>query len=99
MGNFLFNLNRVAGSVITIAVAILTAFILTPWALLLGIPLIALSIIILFKPLRFNLITQPAYKTLANSMPSISTTEQEALEAGTSWWEKSYLWGSRLVAI
>ncbi|MED7934474.1 hypothetical protein QQN75_11575 [Acinetobacter baumannii] len=44
---FFFNLNRVTGSVITIAVAILTAFILTPWALLLGIPLIALSIIIL----------------------------------------------------
>ena len=56
-------------------------------------PLIVLSIIILFAPLRFNLITQPAYKTLANSMPSISTTEQEALEAGTSWWEKNYLWG------
>lgn len=82
-----------------IAVAILTALILTPWALLLGIPLIALSIIILFAPLRFNLITQPAYKTLANSMPSISTTEQEALEAGTSWWEKNYLWGTRLVTI
>ncbi|EPQ5618961.1 acyl-CoA dehydrogenase, partial [Acinetobacter baumannii] len=91
---FFFNLNRVAGSVITIAVAILTAFILTPWALLLGIPLIALSIIILFKPLRFNLITQPAYKTLANSMPSISTTEQEALEAGTSWWEKELFMGA-----
>ncbi|WP_147505683.1 hypothetical protein, partial [Acinetobacter baumannii] len=57
---FFFNLNRVTGSVITIAVAILTSFILTPWALLLGIPLIALSIIILFKTLRFNLITQPA---------------------------------------
>ncbi|EOZ9468435.1 acyl-CoA dehydrogenase family protein, partial [Acinetobacter baumannii] len=91
---FFFNLNRVTGSVITIAVAILTAFILTPWALLLGIPLIALSIIILFKPLRFNLITQPAYKTLANSMPSISTTEQEALEAGTSWWEKELFMGA-----
>lgn len=76
-----------------IAVAILTALILTPWALLLGIPLIALSIIILFAPLRFNLITQPAYKTLANSMPSISTTEQEALEAGTSWWEKELFMG------
>lgn len=56
--------------------------------------LIALSIIILFKPLRFNLITQPAYKTLANSMPSISTTEQEALEAGTSWWEKELFMGA-----
>ncbi|RZH12761.1 acyl-CoA dehydrogenase [Acinetobacter pittii] len=91
---FFFNLNRTIGSVITIAVAILTALILTPWALLLGIPLIALSIIILFAPLRFNLITQPAYKTLANSMPSISTTEQEALEAGTSWWEKELFMGA-----
>lgn len=91
---FFFNLNRTIGSVITIAVAILTALILTPWALLLGIPLIALSIIILFAPLRFNLITKPAYKTLANSMPSISTTEQEALEAGTSWWEKELFMGA-----
>lgn len=91
---FFFNLNRTIGSVIMIAVAILTALILTPWALLLGIPLIALSIIILFAPLRFNLITQPAYKTLANSMPSISTTEQEALEAGTSWWEKELFMGA-----
>ncbi|MEC6391476.1 acyl-CoA dehydrogenase [Acinetobacter pittii] len=91
---FFFNLNRTIGSVITIAVAILTALILTPWALLLGIPLITLSIIILFAPLRFNLITQPAYKTLASSMPSISTTEQEALEAGTSWWEKELFMGA-----
>lgn len=45
MGNFLFNLNRVTGSVITIAVAILTAFILTPWALLLGIPLLHLALL------------------------------------------------------
>lgn len=91
---FFFNLNRVIGSVITIVVAIVTALILTPWALILGIPLVALSIIILFAPLRFNLITQPAYKTLANSMPSISTTEQEALEAGTSWWEKELFMGA-----
>lgn len=91
---FFFNLNRIIGSVITIAVAIFTALILTPWALILGIPLIALSTIILFAPLRFNLITKPAYKTLANSMPSISTTEQEALEAGTSWWEKELFMGA-----
>ncbi|MCG9480619.1 acyl-CoA dehydrogenase [Acinetobacter pittii] len=91
---FFFNLNRTIGGVITIAVAIFTALIVTPWALILGIPLIALSIIILFAPLRFNLITKPAYKTLANSMPSISTTEQEALEAGTSWWEKELFMGA-----
>ncbi|WP_417934138.1 hypothetical protein, partial [Enterobacter cloacae complex sp.6730515] len=27
-------------------------------------------------------------------MPSISTTEQEALEAGTSWWEKELFMGA-----
>lgn len=91
---FFFNLNKVLGSCVAIIIAILSAFLLTPWSLLLGIPIIALSIIILVEPLRFNLITKPAYKTLANSMPSISTTEQEALEAGTSWWEKELFMGA-----
>ncbi|WP_202741547.1 acyl-CoA dehydrogenase [Acinetobacter calcoaceticus] len=91
---FFFNLNKVLGSGVAIIVALLSAFLLTPWSLLLGIPIIALSIIILVEPLRFNLITKPAYKTLANSMPSISTTEQEALEAGTSWWEKELFMGA-----
>ncbi|MND21664.1 Acyl-coenzyme A dehydrogenase [compost metagenome] len=91
---FFFNLNKVLGSGVAIIVAILSAFLLTPWSLLLGIPIIALSIIILVEPLRFNIITKPAYKTLANSMPSISTTEQEALEAGTSWWEKELFMGA-----
>ncbi|MBJ9720631.1 acyl-CoA dehydrogenase [Acinetobacter calcoaceticus] len=91
---FFFNLNKVIGSSVAIIVALLSAFLLTPWSLLLGIPMIALSIIILVEPLRFNLITKPAYKTLANSMPSISTTEQEALEAGTSWWEKELFMGA-----
>lgn len=91
---FFFNLNKVLGSSVAIIIAILSALLLTPWSLLLGIPIIALSIIILVEPLRFNLITKPAYKTLANSMPSISTTEQEALEAGTSWWEKELFMGA-----
>ncbi|CAI3102906.1 Acyl-coenzyme A dehydrogenase [Acinetobacter calcoaceticus] len=91
---FFFNLNKVLGSGVAIIVALLSAFLLTPWSLLLGIPIIALSIIILVEPLRFNLITKPAYKTLENSMPSISTTEQEALEAGTSWWEKELFMGA-----
>lgn len=91
---FFFNLNKVLGSSVAIIIAIVSAFLLTPWSLLLGIPIIALSIIILVEPLRFNLITKPAYKTLANSMPSISTTEQEALEAGTSWWEKELFMGA-----
>ena len=38
-------------------------------------------------------VSDPAYKMLAGAMPSMSDTEREALDAGTSWWEKSYLWG------
>ncbi|MCG2921711.1 acyl-CoA dehydrogenase, partial [Escherichia coli] len=77
-----------------IIVALACAFVFTAWSLLLGIPLILLSVILLVDPLRFGLITKPAYKTLANSMPSISTTELEALEAGTSWWEKELFRGA-----
>ncbi len=88
---FYFSVSRSVGSIVTIIVGLACAFVFTAWSLLLGIPLILLSVILLVDPLRFGLITKPAYKTLANSMPSISTTEQEALEAGTSWWEKELL--------
>ena len=91
---FYFSVSRSVGSIVTIIVALACAFVFTAWSLLLGIPLILLSVILLVDPLRFGLITKPAYKTLANSMPSISTTEQEALEAGTSWWEKELFTGA-----
>jgi acyl-CoA dehydrogenase len=41
-----------------------------------------------------QVLTKPAYKTLANAMPSMSTTEREALDAGTSWWEKELFMGA-----
>ncbi|WP_151838341.1 acyl-CoA dehydrogenase [Acinetobacter ursingii] len=91
---FYFSLSRTVGSIVTIVVAIASAFIFTAWSLLLGIPLILLSLVVLIDPLRFNLITKPAFSSLGNSMPSISTTEQEALEAGTSWWEKELFMGA-----
>ena len=48
----------------------------------------------MIDPLRKALITKVAYKTLANAMPSMSTTEREALDAGTSWWEKELFMGA-----
>lgn len=81
------------GSVVVIAASVLTALIISPWSLILGFPLILLSLVLLINPLRFSLISRPAYQALANAMPSISSTEQEALEAGTSWWEKELFMG------
>lgn len=90
---FLFELARLTGSSLLIVVVLLVAF-LSPWSLLLGIPLILISLIVLIEPLRMRLISQPAYKILANAMPSMSSTEREALDAGTSWWEKELFMGA-----
>ena len=90
---FFLSVSRSTGSILTIVVAVATALI-TPWSLILGIPLILISLIVLIEPLRMALITKPAYKTLANAMPTMSTTEREALDAGTSWWEKELFMGA-----
>ena len=90
---FFISMSRTSGSILTIVVAIATA-IFSPWSLLLGLPLILISLIVMIDPLRKALITKVAYKTLANAMPSMSTTEREALDAGTSWWEKELFMGA-----
>ncbi|OAL81472.1 acyl-CoA dehydrogenase [Acinetobacter sp. SFB] len=90
---FFFALSRNAGAITAIIVAIVTAFI-SPWSLIFGIPLILISLIVMIESLRMALITKPAYKTLANAMPSMSPTEREALDAGTSWWEKDLFMGA-----
>ncbi len=90
---FFYGLSRVTGAITMIGAVIITALI-SPWSLILGIPLILLSLVLLVDSLRMNLITRPAFDRLSNAMPSISTTEREALEAGTSWWEKELFMGA-----
>ncbi|MFD1436765.1 acyl-CoA dehydrogenase [Acinetobacter terrae] len=90
---FFFGLSRNAGAITTIIVAIVTAF-MSPWSLIFGIPLILISLVVMIEPLRMALITKPAYKALANAMPTMSPTEREALDAGTSWWEKDLFMGA-----
>ena len=60
---FFFAFSRNIGAIITIVVAIVTAFI-SPWSLLLGIPLILISLVIMIDALRMAMITKPAYKIL-----------------------------------
>lgn len=90
---FYFKLNQTIGSLVSVAVAVICAVFITPWSLLVGIPIILMSIVILIPALREALISRPAFNLLSNAMPSMSTTEREALEAGTSWWEKELFMG------
>ena len=90
---FFFSLSRVTGAISLIVLSILIAL-LSPWSLILGLPLILTSLVVLVEPLRMALISKPAYKMLANAMPSMSSTEREALDSGTSWWEKELFMGA-----
>ena len=89
---FLMSLSRVTGSIIAIVTVVVTAFI-SPWSLILGVPIALLCLVLLITPIRQALITKPVYKTLGGAMPSMSDTEREALDAGTSWWEKELFSG------
>ena len=91
---FYFELSRLMATAIIILASLFAAIFISPWSLLLGLPLIILSLIVVIDPLRKSLITQPAYKALAKAMPSMSSTEREALDAGTSWWEKELFMGA-----
>ncbi|MGP9688377.1 acyl-CoA dehydrogenase [Psychrobacter sp. AOP22-C1-C5] len=90
---FLLSLSRVTGSVVALVTIIVTA-IISPWSLFLGIPIALLCLVLLVTPIRQSLITKPVYKALGGAMPSMSDTEREALDAGTSWWEKELFMGA-----
>lgn len=90
---FLLSLSRITGSVVALITVLVTAFI-SPWSLILGIPLALLCLVLLIDPIRQSLITKRVYKVLGGAMPSMSDTEREALDAGTSWWEKELFMGA-----
>ncbi|PWQ94137.1 acyl-CoA dehydrogenase [Leucothrix arctica] len=43
--------------------------------------------IINISSLRLNLVSKPSLKLLKRNLPKISETEQQALEAGNTWWD------------
>ena len=60
------------------------------------IPLIvvgALLVLLNVTTLRRNVLSKPVYNILHKVMPSISETESQALEAGSTWWEKDLFCG------
>lgn len=63
---------------------------LSPWAL---VPLVAVIAILNVGSLRRTFLSKPVFGILKRTMPSMSVTEREALEAGTTWWEKQLFSG------
>ena len=55
--------------------------------------LFAALAVVLHDGLRLRLVSEPVRRTLAKMMPEMSDTEREALEAGTTWWEKELFSG------
>ena len=53
---------------------------------LLALPVLLLALLNL-KPLRIGLISRPFLKKYLKLLPTMSSTEREALEAGTVWWD------------
>ncbi|MBI4048816.1 MAG: acyl-CoA dehydrogenase, partial [Devosia nanyangense] len=56
------------------------------WLLLLLVPGI-LAALLTLEPIRLALFTGPAYRMVKAMLPRVSTTEQEALDAGTVGWD------------
>ncbi|WP_269620156.1 acyl-CoA dehydrogenase [Zhongshania sp. BJYM1] len=65
-------------------------FFLHPLALL--VLLFVLAVIVV-DSLRVRFVSAPAMAALKKMMPAMSSTEREALDAGTTWWEKDLFSG------
>ena len=55
--------------------------------------LIILAVLFFIAPVRRFVLIRPMMGLMKKAMPSISPTEQAAIDAGTVWWEKSLFRG------
>ncbi len=82
-----------ASAIVLIAWLVLgavTPILYTPWLLA---PLALVLVVLNVPAIRRAALTKPVFNTLKKSMPPISATERDALEAGTTWWEKQLFSG------
>ena len=88
--------NGVAWSIAFAAgVAFLEYFTGTPaWALsILWIAVAAFAVVSILKPVRRLIVTGPVFGLYKKILPQISQTEQEALDAGSIWWDADLFTG------
>ena len=63
------------------------------WHWVLGGGFLALAGVMNIAGLRFALITRPVMALFRKALPPLSKTEEEALEAGTVWWDRELFSG------
>jgi acyl-CoA dehydrogenase len=56
------------------------------WKVLVSVPF-AILFLLNIRPLRRRLVTRPFMKKYRKLLPAMSSTEREALDAGTVWWD------------
>ena len=56
------------------------------WKIVVSVPFVLLFLFSL-RPLRTRLLTRPFMKKYRKLLPAMSSTEREALDAGTVWWD------------
>ncbi|MGR9072591.1 MAG: acyl-CoA dehydrogenase [Gammaproteobacteria bacterium] len=49
--------------------------------------IIAAAALLNFRPARAHLLSRPLFKLMQKTLPPMSQTEREALEAGNTWWD------------
>lgn len=74
-----------ATAVLTLAIAALE--LADTWVVVLGLIIAGVMGALAFKPWRRRLISDPALQWFRKVLPKVSDTEQEALDAGTVWWD------------
>jgi acyl-CoA dehydrogenase len=56
------------------------------WKIAVSVPYVLL-LLLNVRPLRVRLVTRPFLRSYRRLLPSMSSTEREALDAGTVWWD------------
>ena len=79
-------------TIVVLGTAALTLVDGSAWLVL--VPVLLVVLVLNVQALRRQLLTEPAYRLLREALPAMSSTEKEALEAGTTWWEKDLFSGS-----
>jgi acyl-CoA dehydrogenase len=71
-----------------------SAFGLTPFSIGLWGGFLAVFIVLAIPAIRRQLISRRVFKSMKSALPPLSQTEQEALEAGNTWWDAQLFSGN-----
>ena len=79
--------------VLAIAWSYWWAFNQTPLVLAITLAVTIAATVLLFRPVRRQIITRPIFKLFKKALPKMSDTERIALQAGDTWWDAELFTG------